>query len=385
MSDRIQSVSLLYPGLATGQEGIFVHQRLSALPERFSVRVWRARPWFPLRSKGGSAGSEMVDAIPVDDVPFFYLPGVFKGLDGSWMLRALKRLPTDGVDLIDAHFGYPTGWAAVKLAKERRLPVVVTFRGTEVSQARVPALRERLVDCVSGADRIICVSEPLAQLARDLGASPDRVKVIGNGIDPQLFHPGNADPGRTATSIPPGVPVLLTVGGLSERKGVARVLEILPRLVKSHGDLLYLVVGGASPEGDETARIKALAVKLGVEDSIRLLGARPFAEIPDLYRAADVFVLATRHEGCANVLGEAVACGLHVVATDVGGNRSVLREGDAGTLVPFGDAPALEAAVSAAIASAKQEGPRQPVKVPTWAAIGNQVGEVFEELIEGVR
>ncbi len=267
MSLRVASITQLYPGPNTPGQGVFIHRRLSNLPEDCDVRVWHVRPWFPFLRPADRGDARSMDGVRVDSVPFLYVPALFKGLDGPMLLRALRQRATDDVDLLDAHFAYPAGWAAVRLGRERGLPTVVTMRGTEEPYCRDPSRRGRVVEAVCGADRVIAVSTSLARLAMDLGASADRVTVVGNGIDPDRFGLPSADQRRAARvrlGVAGDARVLLTVGGLVERKGVGRVLDVLPSVLKKHPELIYLVAGGGGPEGDERAVLEQLAAENGV-------------------------------------------------------------------------------------------------------------------------
>ena len=136
---------------------------------------------------------------------------------------------------------------------------------------------------------------------------------------------------------------------VSLKKGMHRVIEILPALLKHHPDLHYLIVGGASPEGDNRTELTAQVARLELADRVHFLGTLPADELKWPLSAADVFVLATRNEGWANVFLEAMACGLPVVSTDVGGNAEVVCRDELGTLVPFGDSLALQQALDAAL------------------------------------
>jgi teichuronic acid biosynthesis glycosyltransferase TuaC len=143
--------------------------------------------------------------------------------------------------------------------------------------------------------------------------------------------------------------VLISVGGLVERKGMHRVIEVMPALIEHHPDLHYLIVGGASPEGDNRAELEAQVAKLGLVDRVHFLGPMPSDDLKWPLSASDVFVLATRNEGWANVFLEAMACGLPVVTTDVGGNAEVVCRDELGSIVPFGDATALQQALDQAL------------------------------------
>ncbi|MCB0768762.1 MAG: glycosyltransferase, partial [Flavobacteriales bacterium] len=138
-------------------------------------------------------------------------------------------------------------------------------------------------------------------------------------------------------------------GGLCERKGFHRVIDCLPALRDQGTDAHLLVVGGPSPEGDWTERLQAQVRQLALQDRVHFTGPVPPDDLHRVLGAADVFVLATRNEGWANVFLEAMACGLPVVTTDVGGNAEVVCRPELGAVVPFGDPQALTAALRAAL------------------------------------
>ncbi len=285
---------------------------------------------------------------------FFSVPSTLKRLDGLTMALGafgrLRRLKQCGrLDLIDAHFGYPDGYAAGLLGKWLDVPVTITLRGTEQRHAADPVLRPYLTKALQRATHVFAVSESLRQVALSLGAMPQKVRVVGNGVDIDKFSPVPKQPEREALGLAADAPVLISVGGLVERKGFHRVLECLPQLRIEFPGLRYLVVGGPSPEGDWTERLKALAQSLALDDCVRFLGPVAAQRLHTVLSAADVFVLATRNEGWANVFLEAMACGLPVVTTDVGGNREVVSADALGEVVPFGDQPQLQAAIRRAL------------------------------------
>jgi teichuronic acid biosynthesis glycosyltransferase TuaC len=139
------------------------------------------------------------------------------------------------------------------------------------------------------------------------------------------------------------------VGALVQRKGFHRVIACLPELLAQHPALHYLIVGGASPEGDITAELRAQVAELRVADRVHFLGPVAPTDLKYPLSAADVFVLATSNEGWANVFLEAMACGLPVVTTDVGGNAEVVCDPALGRVVPFGDASTLRGAIAEAL------------------------------------
>jgi glycosyltransferase involved in cell wall biosynthesis len=261
----------------------------------------------------------------------------------------MRKLKRQGAQLIDAHFTYPDGEAATRLGRWLRLPVTVTLRGTEVPHSKNPVLRPRLSRTLKAADRVFCVSDSLRRLAIELGAPGARTEVVGNGIDIARFQPVDQTAARQKYGLPRDARVLVSVGALVERKGMHRVIDVLPALLKHHPDLHYLIVGGASPEGDNRTELTAQVARLGLADRVHFLGALPPDELKWPLSAADVFVLATRNEGWANVFLEAMACGLPVISTDVGGNAEVVCREELGSIVPFGNSAALQQALDAAL------------------------------------
>jgi glycosyltransferase involved in cell wall biosynthesis len=130
-----------------------------------------------------------------------------------------------------------------------------------------------------------------------------------------------------------------------QRKGFQRVIDILPSLLASQPDLHYLIVGGESPEGNIRAELEKQVQALNLKSKVHFLGAILPDELKYPLSAADIFVLATSNEGWANVFLEAMACGLPVVTTDVGGNVEVVCRPELGAIVAFGDRHALRTAV----------------------------------------
>lgn len=359
---RIVVFSSLYPSAAQPNAGLFIRERMRRVAQHTPVVVVSPRPWFPGQGlirrlhphyRPMPGRMEQQEGLCVHFPRFLALPGVLRGLDGWFMALGsyllLRRLKREGYNLIDAHFAYPDGYAACLLGRWLGLPVCVTLRGTEVPHSRKPHLRSKLQAVFRRAQRVIAVSDSLLKLAVSLGLPADKGVVIGNGVDSTRFQPVDRDAARARYGLPEEAQVLITVGALVERKGFHRVIDCLPVLVDRHPQLHYLIVGGASPEGNIEPELRAQIARLGLQDRVRFLGPLPPQELKWPLSAADVFVLASSNEGWANVILEAMACGLPVVATDVGGNREVIAHDGLGRIVPFGDAEALTRALDEAL------------------------------------
>ncbi|BCO30238.1 glycosyl transferase family 1 [Thiohalobacter sp. COW1] len=360
---RLLVFTTLFPHPGQPHAGLFIRERMFRVAAHCPLTVVAPVPWFPLQGlirrfrphyRPSAPRHEIQQGIEVYHPRFLALPGIGRRFDGLMLAlgsrRLLRRLDRQGrVDLVDAHFGYPDGYAAVRLGRWLRRPVTLTLRGTEPRHSRTPGLRPRLLQALRGASHVISVSDSLRRVAIGLGVSPDKATVVGNGVDTDRFQPVDRDEARRRLGLPAQAQVLVTVGGLCERKGFHRVIEQLPQLRERFPGLRYLVVGGPSAEGDWSDRLRAQVATLGLEAQVQFLGSLPPEQLKGVLSAADVFVLATRNEGWANVILEAMACGLPVVATDVGGNAEVVNAPELGRIVPFGDGEALRAALAAAL------------------------------------
>lgn len=356
--------SSLYPSPRQPLAGIFIRERMQRVAAHVPLAVVSPQPWFPFQGifrlwrphfRPSAPAFEVQSGIEVYRPRFFSVPGALKRLDGFFialgaLVTVLKLKWSGRLDVIDAHFAYPDGYGATLLGKWLGVPVTVTLRGTEVRQAADPVLRPRVQATLQRASRVFAVSDALRRIALGLGTPNEKTRVIGNGVDVAKFHPVPRDEARRALNIPASAKVLISVGGLVERKGFHRVIDALSVLAEEESSILYLIVGGSGPEGDWGSRLEKQVADLGMQSRVRFLGAMPPDRLKVPLSAADVFVLATRNEGWANVFLEAMACGLPVVTTKVGGNAEVVCDEALGLLVPFDDQPALIEAMRGALA-----------------------------------
>jgi glycosyltransferase involved in cell wall biosynthesis len=360
---RLLVFSSLFPHTGAPNAGVFIRERMFRVGAVLPVTVVSPQPWFPGQGlirlfrphfRLPAPKQDIQHGIKVLYPRFLSVPGFFKQFDGlSMALRSyplLRRLRKQtGFNVMDAHFAYPDGYAATLLGKWLKLPVTITMRGTEVPHSKNQKLRHLLVSALTRATRLFSVSESLRQHAIALGVEPSGIRVVGNGVDTDKFCPEDRAEARKKFGIPLHARVMVSVGALVERKGFHRVIKVLPELLKSEPGLHYLIVGGASPEGNRRAELEQQVRELRLDKQVHFLGAMPAAELKWPLSASDVFVLATSNEGWANVFLEAMACGLPVITTDVGGNSEVVSRPELGTVVPFGNQEALGAALRSAL------------------------------------
>ena len=357
---RVLVLSSTFPNPKQPALGVFIRERMSRVARHAEVRVVAPVPWFPFNARirgarwEGLPRVEWQDGLEVHHPPFFCIPRYNKWLDGFTyavsLLPYLRRLRRSfPFEAIDAHFAYPDGMAAILLGRALGLPVMITLRGSIVRLATYPLHRPQLRYALTRAARVLAVSASLRDVAVRLGVPSERIRVVPNGVDLERFHPRERGAARRELALPPDRTIVLSVGGLNEGKGHHRVVAALPELVRHHPDLLYVIVGGDRPGDSSRPLIEREIARAGLEGRVVLAGERPHGEIPLWLAAANVFCLATRSEGWANVLLESLACGVPVVSTHVGGNPEIITHPGLGTLVPANDDAALTSALGEAL------------------------------------
>jgi glycosyltransferase involved in cell wall biosynthesis len=356
---RVLVVASTFPNAEQPTRGTFVWERVRRLAARCEVEVVAPIPWFPLngvlrRDRDGVPPREEREGITVHHPRFVSLPRVGKSLDGVLYGRSLvpfvrrlrARFP---FDVIDAHFEYPDGMGAVIIARACARPVVVSIRGKLVRLSRSRLHRPLLRWTFRHATRVTAVSRSLRDLAGQIGAAADRIRVIPNGVDTKTFRAEDRAESRRALGLPVEGPLLLTVAAIYAHKGQHTVVESLPALAARFPGVAYVMVGAGWPGDPYPRRLRDTAARLGVSHAVRFAGSQPHAGLAPWFSAADLFVLPTLSEGRPNSVLEALACGTPVVATDVGGVGEIVRDGVDGYLVPYGDAEAFRGAVARAL------------------------------------
>lgn len=249
-------------------------------------------------------------------------------------------------DLIMAHTWI--GWAPALAWLKGRTGVryTVAAHGAEiVGPQRSRYYRFLMTQGMRAADRIFPVSAFTAEAVASLGISRERISVIGNGVDLDRFRPGTVAPELVRKYELENRRVILTVGGLVERKGHDTVIRALDSLRNTHPDLTYLIAGGWALNTSNESHLKNLVRELALSDHVVFTGYIPDADLPAIYRLGDVFVLAGREvksrgwvEGFGISLLEAAASGLPIVTTAAGGaldavtasNAIIVSEDDPG-------------------------------------------------------
>jgi teichuronic acid biosynthesis glycosyltransferase TuaC len=387
---KILTFSSLYPSAAQPNHGVFVENRLRHLVAGGEVqcRVVSPVPWFPSANPVFGRYAQLArvprndvrHGIRVDYPRYLRIPKIGMTLAPAMLAAAMKPLLREiieeggGFDLIDAHYFYPDGVAAVMLGEYFNKPVVVTSRGSDISVCgnhRLP--REMIVRAASKAAGLITVCDALKDALVALGVPAERIIALRNGVDLSVFKPVERQVQRSRLGLDRFT--LLAVGQLVAHKGQALVIEALAELPD-----VQLLLAGTGPDREALER---LARALGVVDRVSFLGAVPHAQLRNYYGAADALVLASSREGWANVLLESMACGTPVIASKVWGTPEVVRSQEAGLLFEQRSGSAIAAAVRALRTMAPDRAAtRRYAEQFSWAATTSGQIDLFERILK---
>ena len=274
-------------------------------------------------------------------------------------------------DLVHAHgHVYMSSYLAGIVAKKYKKPFIVTQHNTFIDYQSILNMLEHLNDFTIGksvlkhANRIITVSKETMKYVLRLGADKTKTSVIYNGVDIDYFHPVNKEESRKRLGLPKNRKVILSVRRLVYKNGLDTLIESAPLLTRDHPDILFVVAG----KGPSRKLIEDRIKELKIDANIKLTGFVPDNLLPLYYDAADYFVLPSASgEGLPLVLLEAMACGLPVIATTVGGTPEIIKHMKSGILVPPRNPEAMAEIMS---------------KLLSEETLGPKIGEEARRIVE---
>jgi glycosyltransferase involved in cell wall biosynthesis len=349
---RVLAITKIFPNAAEPLSAPFNRQQFTALARRCELEVMATIPWFPgagLVARWSSAGKlaavprrEQIAGIAVSHPRTLFVPrlahGAWGPLYAASIAPALHRY-RGKVDVVLGSWAYPDGFAAVVAARLLGVPCVVKTHGSDINvMAKLPAPRRLLAWALPQA-HVVAVSRALADEVAALGVPRDRIAVVMNGVDPELFHLRDRAAARRELGLPPG-PLALYVGNLKPEKGLLDLARAWAGVARDVPGATLAIVGG----GPLRAELEA-----ALPERATLHGPQPLAAIPTWMAACDVLVLPSHIEGMPNVVLEAFASGRRVVACAVGGVPDLITSPTLGALVPARDPDAFGAALTQAL------------------------------------
>lgn len=343
---KVLILSDMYPSAIDQISGIFIHHHVKALQNiGIDLTVISPVPWSPkllwFRKKWQNYGmmprEELIDGIPVKRPRYLALPSkYFRAVAGAFMfygaIRTIKCLyESFKFDIIHAHTITPDGHAALFLKRAFKVPVICSIRGSDLKQ--YPRYSEAVYKAsrrvLEESDAIITVSRDLANEATGMARVLISPYVIYNGVDTTKFRRAeDKEKIRESLGLPLHSRIISFVGRCVSDKGIFELFESFLGIEKTFKDVCLLIVG----EGEDRLTIEKRVEECGLAGKVIFKGMVSHDKIPLYLNASDIFALPTYSEGMANVIYEAMACGLPVVATCVGGIPEVVSHEGEGLL-----------------------------------------------------
>ncbi len=291
-----------------------------------------------LKPPGATAKMLSEKGIPVKSIglPRWFSPGYGIKLPGA-LSRLSRMLAKARPDILHCYL-FQANFLGRIAAKRTGIPVNISSLRVEEKERGSHILLERLSRPLVTGYTAVC-DEVRNFGIQKLGIAPEKIITIPNGINPEPYAEGNRNKVREELGIGRDVPLIGTIGRVHRQKGMDILLRAAGNIRAEFPPLRVIVVG----EGPEQGKLRILARESGLSDSVIFTGLR--RDIPDILAGMDLFVLASRWEGMPNVILEAMAAGRAVVASDTGGARELVQQGETGILVPVEDVEALSSAI----------------------------------------
>jgi teichuronic acid biosynthesis glycosyltransferase TuaC len=298
---------------------------------------------------------------------------------------AIKNIKPEP-DLIHAHFSYPDGYGMMKLAKKWKVPLVISALGTIERKVAYEGsyTSKQIIDAMNFANKILSVSEDLKLHIVNLGINEEKVHVVPNGVDTRKFKPAGKAHARDLLNLPQDKNIVLFVGALRKIKGVDYLIEAAKNFVNTNTDLFMV-----GRDDGLRKNLEKRAQELKIADRIRFIGPVNHEDVPLWISAADIMVLPSLSEGRPNVVLEALACEVPVVATDVGGIPELMVDGETGYLVPAKNPVELSRKINKLLEDKSQReymgklGRKSIIQRGlTWEAHAKKTVDIYSELLE---
>lgn len=392
---RILAISYLFPNRVCPNYGIFVLNRLKAVQKYCEVKVINPIPWFPFNSRlkryknyDQIPTKEVIEGVEVFHPRFFTIPRYLKILDAvAFFLAifplALKISKAFPFDLIDVHWTFPdllTGRLIAKYYKKKQL---ITLRGKEALFSNGAFYYKKvIIPLITKSDAIISLSRELADICVAEGVRQEKIHIVRNGADVTAFYFQEKTKCRERLGLPQNERIVLSVGSLIHRKGHDRIIRIFSEILKKCPDTSLYIVGSIGPEGNYRKELLELVKKYSLTGKVRFTGAAKNTDLLLWYNAADIFCLASRGEGCPNVLSEAIACGCPSISTDVGAVSEILQNESMGKVIPNNDQSLLSGLLYVLDREYDREMISFVMKKYDWDWCAKKVIKVYKEVLK---
>lgn len=366
---RLLFISSHFPDTREPHRGLDNAALLHRLRDRWDIATFAVRPVLPFGNKDWEPRTDDVELFP-SYVAASYLPKIGQGVNHRLMAKSLRKklkAMNGSFQVALTSWLHPDSCAVSLLASELNFPFVSVAHGLEVHECTESPDREKLVnELLPAASAIVTRSKEAAAKLTGMGLPADRVHPVYNGVDLELFKPGDAAEAREELGLPPEAKIILFVGEFVPTKNPLVLIEAFARLRDDDEfeDAVLVIIGGGPLVDEMTFR----AGRGRTANHVLFAGRQPPANIAKFMRAADVLCLPNEREGVPNVVFEAFATGLPVVASSGGAISEIHTEGVLGKLSPSRDIEALVDALKQTLSEpAQRDRIREHGAQFTWA------------------
>jgi teichuronic acid biosynthesis glycosyltransferase TuaC len=384
---KVAVITQYFPTSEQPWAGHSAYQTLRYLAQWNEVKVFYPAVRYPRWLTPATGWKTKLDAayrpggVEVEYLSYPALPGVSRPLNG-WVAagRLLPHVRRFGPEIILNYVVYPDGYAALRVGKALKVPVVVTAIGSDLNRIPDPLCGALTRRTLRESDAVITVSGDLRKTAILLGADAGKSHAILNGCDTSVFFNRDKVEARAALQIDPDEEVVVYVGRMDVRKGLRELTEAVVSLHEQRPKLRCYLVGDGSDEG----ALRELIAQKNAGDYVKLMPPCKTDGVALWMAAADLVTLPSYKEGCPNVVLEALAAGRPVVASDVGGIPELMDD-SSGRLVPAMDSSALAVALDQVLAAVWSGDEIAKRHQRGWAEVARDVQGVLEGVLVGTR
>ncbi len=385
----------LFPSRAFPAFGTFCIERAKALAVHADVRVMVPTPYYPVWLPGKEDWKKWTrverqgtveENIRVTYPRYASVPGTATWLQGVTMARSARRDLESNYDnwrpdVIDGHFVFPDGYAAVQLGRSIDAPVVVTCHGSDLRQyPEIPVAGAMTRWTLRHADQVISVSSDLMRRSIELGCPPEKAVFLTNGVDPAKFSVRAQSECRAQLGLPLDRKIGVYVGFLIDRKDQSLILHAVVELRRQGKPVPLIVLVG---DGPNRQRLENEVSALGLQNDVILTGQRRHDEVALWMGAADWLLLSSSSEGWATVYFEAMACGRPVLTSNVSSARDAINQPAYGSVVEPRTATAFAAAMQAAAQTTYDENViRHYAEQNSWQKWADNAMQLFTRIVK---
>ena len=357
----IVAISNLFPNEHEPRRGLFNLRQFEALSKLAPLVTVAPIPFFPMGgllrrfASSGRVGrvpeSGRVEGLEVLYPRYFYPPVVGRTAQGHLYYQGVRKTVAQaahrvGATVLYGTWAYPDGFAVTKLAEELSLPCVIKVHGSDINDYIGSGWRRRvIVSTLNQASKVIAVSRALKRKMIENGVEEKKIEVIYNGVNGEIFNVTGGNDAKAQLGLDPTEKRILFVGNLKPVKGLIYLIEAMRQLVVKRKTAHLHIIG----YGPLEASLRRVVGEAGLQGHVHFEGEKNPNEIAFWMNACDLLCLPSLNEGVPNVVLEAQACGLPVVATNVGGIPEVVVDDIAGILVDPGEPVKLFEAIDAAL------------------------------------